>query len=82
MTFETSDQSDEETWDDQQKDNDKDNDKDKDSNNDNDNEWWGDMTWLKLTLTITMPFREHPQTAILETCDLRLDTWDNWEQQY
>ena len=35
-----------------------------------------------------MAFREHPQTAILETCDLRLDTWDtdyisdNWEQQY
>ena len=35
-----------------------------------------------------MTLREHPQRAILETCDLRLDTWDtdyisdNWEQQY
>ena len=35
-----------------------------------------------------MAFREHPQRASLEICDLRLDTWDtdyifdNWEQQY
>ena len=35
-----------------------------------------------------MAFREHTQRAILEICDLRLDTWDtdyisdNWEQQY
>ena len=39
------------------------------------------------TKTMTYTFREHPQRA-LETCDLRLDTWDtdfisdNWEQQY
>ena len=39
-------------WHDQQKDNDKDKDKD------NDNEWWGDMTWPKLTMTTTMTFRE------------------------
>ena len=37
-------------WHDQQKDNDKD--------KDNDNEWWGDMTWPKLTMTTTMTFRE------------------------
>ena len=49
---------------------------------------WGDMTWPKLTMTMTMTLREHPQRAILETCDLRLDTCDtdyisdNWEQQY
>ena len=35
-----------------------------------------------------MIFREHPQRAIQETCDLRLDTCDteyisdNWERQY
>ena len=33
-------------------------------------------------------FRQHHQRAVLETCSLRLDTWDtnfisdNWEQQY
>ena len=37
MTFETFDQSDEETWPDQQKDNDKDKYKDNDNDNDNDN---------------------------------------------
>ena len=36
MTFETFDQSDEETWPDQKKDNDKDKYKDKDNDNDND----------------------------------------------
>ena len=25
---------------------------------------------------MTMTFGKHPQGAILETCDLRLDTWD------
>ena len=36
---------------------------------------------------MTETFREHSQRAILETCDLRLDTCDsdyisdNWEQQ-
>ena len=52
--------------------------------------WWGDVTWPKWTMTMTlaMAFREHPQRAILTICDLRLDTWDtdyisdNWEQQY
>ena len=38
MTFETFNQSDEETWPDQQKDIDKDNDKDKDKDKDNDND--------------------------------------------
>ena len=39
-------------------------------------------------MTMINPFSEHPQIAFLETCDLRLDTWDtdnipdNWEQQY
>ena len=36
MTFETFDQSDEETWPDQKKDNDKDKDNDNDNDNDND----------------------------------------------
>ena len=36
VTFETFDQSDEETWPDQQKENDKNNDKDKDNDKDND----------------------------------------------
>ena len=63
VAFETLDQSDEETWPDQQKDKDK------------DKEWWGDMTWPKLTITMT--FREHPQRAILETCDL-WDIWSEW----
>ena len=68
VTFETFDQSDEETRPVQQKDNDKDkyNDKYKDNGKE---------------------FRQHHQRAVLETCDLRLDTWDtdyiadNWEQQ-
>ena len=29
-----------------------------------------------MTMTLPMTFREHPQRAILETCDLRLDTKD------
>ena len=28
------------------------------------------------TNTMAMPFREHSQRAVLETCDLRLDTLD------
>ena len=42
VTFKTSDQSDEETWHDQQKDKrkDKDNEKDKYNDKDDDNEWW------------------------------------------
>ena len=41
-----------------------------------------------MTMTLDMTFREHPQSAMLEIFDLRLDTWDtdyisdNWEQQY
>ena len=37
---------------------------------------------------MAMTFREHPQSAMLEIFDLRLDIWDtdyisdNWEQQY
>ena len=39
-------------------------------------------------MTLVMTFGEHPERAILEICDLRLDTWDtdyvsdNWKQQY
>ena len=48
-------------------------------------ETWPDQ---KKTMTKTMRFGEHPQRAILETCDLALDTWDtdyisdNWELWY
>ena len=28
------------------------------------------------TKTMTMTFREHSQRSVLDTCDLRLDTWD------
>ena len=69
MTFETFDQSDEETWPDQQKDNDKDKYKDKDSDKDNDK----DNT-----------FREHLHRENLDTWD-RWDTDyipDNWEPEF
>ena len=46
---------------------------------DKDNEWWGDMTLPKLTMTMTMTFREHPQRATLETCDLSDD--EKWPDQ-
>ena len=42
-------------------------------------EWWGDMAWQ------WQRHLENTQRAVLETCDLRLDTWDtdyisdNWE---
>ena len=43
---------------------------------------WSDEETLKKTMTKTntmtntktKTFREHPQRAVLETCDLRLDT--------
>lgn len=61
-----------------------DNDADKDNNTESDEM----MTWPKLTITISKTFREHPQRATLEPCDLILDTLDtdyisnNWEQQF
>ena len=33
------------------------------------------MTKTK-TKTMTKAFREHPQRAVQDMCDLRLDTWD------
>ena len=68
MTFDTFDQSDEQTWPDQKKtmtiDKDKCNDKDKDKYKDKDNDW-------------ESTFREHLQRAILETFDL-WDIWSEW----
>ena len=53
-------------------------------------EWWGDMTWPKnlpthiptypptyLPTYLSTYLREHPQGAILETCDL-YDIWSEW----
>ena len=82
MTFDTSDPSDEQPWPDQQKYN------DKDKYNDRYLEWLLRPVTTKKTMTMTMTLREHPQRAILESCDLRLNTWDtdyifdNWEQQF
>ena len=43
---------------------------------------------MKKTKTMTKAFREHPERAVLDTCDLRLNTWDtdyisdNWEPEF
>ena len=81
MTFETFDQSDEETWPDQKKDNDKDKDKDKDKDNDKDKDI---LRTPPKILTKTNTFWEHLLRAILETCDIWDTDYnsDNWEPEF
>ena len=46
-----------------------------DKDKDNDNKWWGNMTWPKLTITISTTLWEQEQSNRLVTWDLTLVTF-------